>query len=302
MRSALLLCVALYVAGCSTIMFEGVVNRQPDQEPKTTNRYRIAELVVIPSERGKTDPVAVSLVRIVGAIPETVVNAVAAREFPAVFSLDKDAVPIRVAIHGGVDDTSGTAGPLLSGFTFGIFPAVQSTWSDCEIKVSAFGIQEERPFKVYTGRRMSLLGPLGFIALSPQDENDPIYMSRGLLSFPVEEYDGAVDVLTRTIVPVIVSILKKQESCGAYFTARNGLKPDYAKAAEYDLILESGLITRGEYESAIIRYAEQRDPSRVAVDFAKLRDQGVISSEDYRNEVLKVFHVKPQDTDKGSGR
>lgn len=293
--SAFLSVAMVLLSGCSAILFEG---RVADKGKLcTSGRYRIAELVVKPLlGRTKTYQYGLSIVRVVGAMPEETVNAVAVEELPDVFSPEADAIPVRVVVDQGQEDkVSGSWTVTASAFTYGLIPVHLTGGESYRVMVTAFGIAGESDVRLLTGERMDILFPWGLIPVSPEDESDPVFQRSGLALKAYDEYDGAADVFARTLVHSVAKVLMDKEASGAYFTARNDLRPDCGKTSEYDILLDKGLITRDEYEKAIIRYAEQRDPSRVAIDFAKLRDQGVITAEDYRSEVLKAFKAKGTD-------
>ena len=293
--SIFLSAAAVLLSGCSALLFEG---RVADKGKLcASGRYRIAELVVKPLlGRTKTYQYGLSIVRVVGAMPEETVNAVAVEELPDVFSAEADAIPVRVVVDRGQEDkVSGSWTVTASAFTYGLIPVHLTGGESYRVMVTAFGIAGESDVRLLTGERMDIIFPWGLIPVSPEDESDPVFQRSGLALKAYDEYDGAADVFARTLVHSVAKVLMDKEASGVYFTARNDLRPDCGKTAEYDILLGKGLITRDEYEKAIIRYAEQRDPSRVAIDFARLRDQGVITAEDYRSEVLKAFKAKGAD-------
>ena len=291
--SSVFLCGTMVLLfGCSSILFEGrVVDKG---KLCTSGRYRIAELVVKPLlSRTQACQYGLSIVRVVGALPEETVNAVAVEELPEVFSTETDAIPVRVVVdRGQEDEMSGSWTVTASAFTYGLIPTYLTGGETYRVMVTAFGIAGESDIRLSTGLRMDIIFPWGLIPVSPEDESDPVFQRTGLALKAYDEYDGAANVFARTLVRSVAKVLMDKEASGVYFVARNDLRPDCGKTAEYDILLRKGLITRDEYEKAIVRYAEQRDPSRVAIDFARLRDQGVITAEDYRGEVLKTFHAK----------
>lgn len=290
--SVFLSAAMVLLSGCSSMLFEGrVVDKG---KLCTSGRYRIAELVVKPLlGRTKTYQYGLSIVRVVGAVPEETVNAVAVKELPDVFSDDADAIPVRVVVDQGQEDkVSGSWTVPASAFTYGLIPVHLTGGESYRVTVTAFGIAGESDIRLQVGERMDIIFPWGLIPVSPEDESDPFFQRSGLVLKAHDEYDGAANVFARTLVRSVAKVLIEKEKSGVYFVARNDLRPDCGKTSEYDILLEKGLITRDEYERAIIRYAEQRDPSRVAIDFAKLRDQGVITAEDYRSEILKAFKAK----------
>ena len=291
--------VSLLLAGCSTVAFEGVVDGR--HASSTTMRYRIVDLEVRPAARDIMNA-AVPVVQLSGALPEEDVNAVAIEKYPKVFAIGKDAVPIRVVVDQEKDACSGQGMEVLSGFTFGFVPCKHSTDSSVRVTVSVFGVEKPSVLSFKTSFWLALTNPIVLAFGSPENESHPAFSHSGLGLNAIDEGTGASRVFAESVAAAVAQILVEQESSGVYFAAKNNLRPDAAIGEKYGILLDKGLISKDEYEQAIVRYAELRDPSRVAIDIGKLRDQGVISPEDYRDEILKAFHAKPQDADKGNGR
>ena len=230
------------------------------------------------------------------------VNAVAVEKCPKVFAVGKDAIPIRVVVDQEKDACSGQGMEVLSGFTFGFVPCKHSTDSSVRVTVSVFGVEQASSLSFRTEYWMALTNPLVLAFGSPENDCHPAFSRSGIALNAIDEGTEASRVFSESVAAVVAQILIEQESRGVYFAAKNNLRPDAAVGEKYGILLDKGLISKDEYEQAIVRYAELRDPSRIAIDIGKLRDQGVISQEDYRDEVLKAFHAKQQDADKGSGQ
>lgn len=288
--------VSFLLAGCSTVAFEGMVDGR--HVPSAVMRYRIVDLEVRPAARDIMNA-AVPVVQLSGALPEEDVNAVAMEKYPKVFAAGKDAIPIRVVVDQEKDACSGQGMEVLSGFTFGFLPCKHSTDSSVRVAVSVFGVEQASSLSFRTEYWMALTNPLVLAFGSPENDCHPAFSRSGIALNAIDEGAGASRVFSESVAAVVAQILVEQESRSVYFTAKNSLRPDAAVGEKYGILLDKGLISKDEYEQAIIRYAELRDPSRVAIDIGKLRDQGVISPEDYRDEVLKVFNAKTRESDKG---
>ena len=141
--SFFLFVATVLLSGCSSMLFEG---RVADKGKLcTSGRYRIAELVVKPLlGRTKTYQQGLSIVRVVGAMPEETVNAVAVEELPDVFSAEADAIPIRVVVDQGQEDkVSGSWTVMASAFTYGLIPTHLTGGESYRVTVTAFGIADD---------------------------------------------------------------------------------------------------------------------------------------------------------------
>ena len=289
--------VSFLLAGCSTVAFEGMVDGR--HAPSATMRYRIVDLEVRPAARDIMNA-AVPVVQLSGALPEEDVNAVAMEKYPKVFAAGKDAIPIRVVVDQEKDACSGQGTEVVNGFTLGLIPAKLTTDTSVRVTVSVFGVEKPSVLTFKTSFWLALTNPIVLSFGSPENESHPAFSHSGLGLNAIDEGKGASKVFAESVAAAVAKALAEQEASGAYFAAKNNLRPDAAVGEKYGILLDKGLISKDEYEQAIVRYAELRDPSRVAIDIGRLRDQGVISKEDYRQEILKAFGAKTEgDRDEG---
>lgn len=282
MRFYVILLGALLSGCCNSYTFEG--NSAGPRHEGTVGRYRIAELREI-NMQGRLS----CALRVVDALPESFVNAIAEKRRPDVFSSQLNSIPVRVTVENGTNTLWDVNWMLINGYTFGLVPRMWVGESTCSVTVEAFGVSNSTEVVYREAGRTSFISLLGFIAPAVKDEASPHFSFSG---WNAHEYDAGGEycrVFAETIVDTVAQILSRQETSGAFLGAKSNLRPDPAIGKKYGILLDRGLISKEEYEQAIVRYAETRDPSRVAIDIGKLRDQGVISQEDYRQEILKAF-------------